>query len=149
MEQRHTSPEDAQLAIKILKHALEYRPTIRPGVTGAAFLSLTKEERLNETLTPRMTLGYADEDKTIPILFFRFVGDEAPVIEAVFYPYEAILTFLDEARGFVQWAYPADTKETVKEHRVFESTVDMTLIMLDHFYQRAELMMDSFVWEVI
>lgn len=33
------------------------------------------------------------------MLFFRFVGDGSPVVEAFFSPYEAILTFLDEARA--------------------------------------------------
>jgi hypothetical protein len=142
------SPADAKLAVEILKKALEYRP-LPPAIVGQAFSSLTHEERLTESMTPRMALSYADEGKALPTLYFRFVGDAASIVEAIFYPYQAILTFLAEARDFGTIIYPLGSDETKRAQFVFDRSVEMTLIMLDHFYQRAELMMESFTWEVI
>jgi hypothetical protein len=84
-----------------------------------------------------------------PCLFFRFVGAESPVIEAIFYPYEAILFFLSQARSYVQWANPPDRSEQEKELMAREKALEMTLIMLDSFHERSELMMDSFISEVV
>jgi hypothetical protein len=148
-EVRSTPIEDAKLAIEIFKKSLEYRPLITPAIVGDDYRALSNDERLREMLTPRIGLAYADEKKTIPCLFFRFVGDESPVVEAFFYPYEAILTFLSEARSFARWVSPPNIDEAELRKIAFERTIDMTIILLDHFYRRSELMMDSFVWEVI
>lgn len=148
-EIRSTPIEDAKLAIEIFKKSLEYRPLIRPAIVGDEYRALPNDEQLREMLTPRIGLAYADEKKTIPCLFFRFVGDESPIVEAFFYPYEAILSFLSEARNFARWVSSADTDEEGLKKIAFEQTIDMTIIMLDHFYRRSELMMDSFISEVI
>src|ERR1044072_9639068 len=107
-EERGTSLEDPRRAVQVSKQALVFRPFIQPGSPSEAFQTLTIQEKINESLTPRINLSYADENRTIPILFFRFVGDESPIVEAAFYPYEAILSFIAEARDFVRWAYAAE-----------------------------------------
>jgi hypothetical protein len=146
---RMTSIEDAQLAVEIFKKALEYRPQIKPAIVGDEYRALSNEDRLKEMLTPRIGLAYADEKKIIPCLFFRFVGDESPVVEAFYYPYEAILSFLSEARSFARWVSSPNIDDEQLRKIAFERTIDMTIIMLDHLYRRSELMMDSFVSEVI
>ena len=94
--------EDAFLAVEVIRKALEFRPYIREAVLGEKFLALSREERLNEMLTPRISFLFVDEEKKVPSLFFRFVGENSPIIEACFYPIEAVLSFLDEARGIVK-----------------------------------------------
>src|SRR2546430_1388379 len=84
MEEQSIKLEDAKLAIEIFKKAIEHRPFIKKATLGQEFLALSNEERLNEMLTPRVGLFYADEDGKVPGLFFRFVGDESPVVEASF-----------------------------------------------------------------
>ena len=148
-EERSTPIEDAKLAVEIFKKSLEYRPLIKPAIVGDEYKALSNDERVREMLTPRIGLAFADEKKTIPCLFFRFVGDESPIVEAFFYPYEAILTFLSEARDFARWVSPPNTDEAQLQKIAYERTIDMTIILIDHFYRRSELMMDSFVWEVI
>jgi len=146
IEDQRIPIEDAKLAIEIFKKALEYRPQIKAAIVGGEYLALSNEERIREMLTPRIGLTYADEKKTIPFLFFRFVGDESPVVEAFFYPYEAILGFLSEARAR---AHLMKLEGAEIEKFAFSSSIEMSIIMIDSFYQRAELMMDSFTMEVI
>jgi hypothetical protein len=43
----------------------------------------------------------------------------------------------------------SDRNEQEKEALARDNTVNMTLIMLDSFHQRAELMLESFTWEVL
>lgn len=149
MEGQSISVEDALLVIDIFKKALGFRPFIKKAILGQEFLELSKEERLNETLTPRIALHYADDEGKIPCLFFRFVGTESPIVEAIFYPIEAIHSFLMEARSYIRWYSPPERPNEEIEAIAFDKTVDMALIMIDSFYQRANLMMDSFTEEVI
>lgn len=141
--------EDVLLVIKIIKKALEYRPQLAKEVTGKAYLALSDEERAIEDITPRIAIHYADEARQIPILFFRFVGDGIPIVEAFFYPMEAVYSFLTEARNIVRHFSPPERSVEEIEKVAFEHVIDMTLIMFDNFYQRAGLMMDSFTEEVI
>jgi hypothetical protein len=149
VDQQPTTIEDAILAIEIFKKALEYRPRIVSAIVGEEYRALSNEARIQEMLQPRVGTIYADEKKTIPALFFRFVGDESPIVEAYFYPYEAILSFLAEARSFAQWIRRPEADDAEVERNAFELSVEMTVMMIDHFYPRGRLMMDSFVWEVI
>jgi hypothetical protein len=149
MEEQRTTPEDAKLVIDILKKALDYRPAIKEGVVGQDFLALSKEARVAESMRPTVAISYADEEKNIPVLFFRFVGAESPLIEAVFYPFEAILSFLSEARNYAKWISPGDSDPGHLEKIALDRSIRMTLILLDNFYRRAELMMESVTWEVI
>ncbi len=139
--------EDGFLAVEVIKRALELRLYIREGILGDKFLSLSREERINEMLTPRISFFFVDEEKKIPALFFRFVGESAPVIEAYFYPIEAVLAFLDEARHSVKNFTEKTEKE--KEDLAFNHTLDMTLLLFDNFYRRAEITMDYIIVEVI
>ncbi len=149
MEEQGIKVEDALLAIEIFKKALEHRPFIKKAILGQDFQALSTEERLNEVLTRRIALHYADDEGKIPCLFFRFVGDESPIVEAVFYPFEAVLAFLAEARSYAQWTSLPDQTDEDKEKRAVQYAIDLTLIMIDNFYRRGELMMNSFTSEVI
>jgi len=126
---------------------LEFRTYIKEGILGDKFLSLSREERLNEMLTSKTSFFFVDDERKVPSLFFRFVGENSPIVEAFFYPIEAVLSFLDEARGIVK-NFPEQT-EKEKEDLVFTHTLDMTLLLFDNFYRRAEITMDYVTTEVI
>lgn len=149
LEGQSISLEDALLVIDIFKKAVGHRPFIKKAILGQEFLELSKEERLNETLTPRIALHYADDEGKIPCLFFRFVGDESPIVEALFYPIEAVHSFLMEARYYVRRYSPPERPDKEIEELAIERAIDMAIIMIDSFYQRANLMMHSFTEEVI
>jgi hypothetical protein len=141
------SLEDGFLAVEVIRKALEFRPYMREAVLGDKYLSLSKEEKLNEILTPRISFFFVDEEKKVPALFFRFVGEYSPLIEAFFYPIEAVLSFLDEARQIVRNLPEKTEKE--KEDLIFSHTLDMTLLLFDNFYRRAEITMGYVTTEVI
>lgn len=146
---KSTSLEDAKIMIEIFKKALEFRPQIKKAVLGKDFEALSKRDRLKEAMTPRISLAYGDEGETIPCLFFRFVGDESPILAATFFPYEAISSFLSQARAWARWISPSESDPAKVEELAVDKAIDMTLIMIDNFYSRGELMMDSFTSEVI
>lgn len=148
MEERSTSLEDAKLAVDILKMALEYRPLLKTAIIRD-YQTLSTHERFCEALTARIGLTFADEKRAIPILFFRFAGEQSPIVEAFFYPYEAILSFLSEARDFAKWAKSGKNDPAEMEKLAMDHSINMTLIMLDNFHRRGQLMMDSFVGEII
>ncbi|MBA3632039.1 MAG: hypothetical protein H0W58_04385 [Acidobacteria bacterium] len=147
LEETQASLDDAFLAVEIIKKALEFRPLIKEGILGDKFLSLPREARINEMLTRRISFFFVDEERKVPSLFFRFVGESSPIIEAFFYPIEAVLSFLDEARHIVKSFLDKTEKE--KEDLAFTHTLDMTLLLFDNFYRRTEITMDYVTVEVI
>src|ERR1044072_6110690 len=148
-EEQVISDQDALLSIEILKKALEYRPHIRRAILGDELQALPPDEKANELFSPRVAIHYIGEAGNIPSLYFRFIGAEAPVVEAFFYPIEAVYRFLTEARAYARWISKPDVFEEEIEKIAFERAIDITLIMIDNFYKRAELMMDSLIYEVI
>jgi hypothetical protein len=82
-------------------------------------------------------------------LFFRFVGDEFPIVEAIFNPIEAILSFLTEGRNHIQDLRLTERTDDDKERLARKMAFEMTLIMIDSFYPRSQLMMHSYTSEVI
>jgi hypothetical protein len=85
----------------------------------------------------------------MPCLFSRFVGNEFPNVEAIFYPVEPILSFLAESRDHIESLKLTDRSGNDKEKLARKMAVEMTLIMIDSFYGRSRLMMDSYVSEVV
>lgn len=147
-EEERISDQDALLVIEILKKALEYRPEIRTAILGKELEALPPDEKANELFSPRVAIHYVGEAGNIPSLYFRFIGAEAPVAEAFFYPIEAVHFFLTKAREFARSGSNQVAEEEF-EKIAFERAVDITLIMIDNFYRRAELMMESFTYEVV
>lgn len=148
-EEQNISEQDVLLVIEILKKALEHRPQIRKAILGDELQTLPPDEKANELFSPRVAIQYVGEAGNIPSLYFRFIGAEAPIVEAFFYPIEAVYRFLTEARAYARWISKPDVSEEEIEKIAFERAIDLTLIMIDNFYKRAELMMDSFIYEVI
>jgi hypothetical protein len=140
--------EDGTIAIEIFLRALTFRPLIQQKSFGEDFAGLSIQQIIPETLEPRVMVLHMGPSGKFPCLFFRFVGTESPVVEAIFYPYEPILFFLSQARSYVQWATPTTLTDEEKESLARDEALQMTLIMLDSFYRRSELTMDSFTSEV-
>lgn len=148
MEEQNISEQDVLLSIEILKKALEYRPQIKKAILGDELQALPPDEKANELFSPRVAIQYIGEAGNIPSLYFRFMGAEAPVVEASFYPIEAVYSFLTEARAYARWVSKPEVSEEEIEKIAFDRAIDITLIMIDNFYRRADLMMDSFIYEV-
>jgi len=148
-EEQSMSEQDALLAIEILKKALEYRPQIQKAILGDELEALPPDEKANEWFSPRVSIQYVGEGGNIPSLYFRFIGAEAPIVEALFYPIEAVYFFLTEARSYARWISKPEVTEEEIEKIAFDGAIDMTLIMIENFYRRAELMMGNFTYEVI
>lgn len=146
VDEQGISYEDALKVFEIIKKSLEYRPFIKNADLRP---DMPREERLKQLLTPTVGIYYPDAEKKIPCLFFRFVGDEGAIVEAIFYPIEAVYSFLDEARYYVRLLNLQEWSDEQKEDYAVERAIDMTLMMIDNFYQRGKLMMDSFTVEVI
>ena len=142
------SMEDAYLAVEVLKKALEERHFYREAIIGKKYLDMSKENQQRENLTKRACFHFLDEEKKLPILFYRFVGDESPIAETFFYPFEAILFFLQEARQIVEIQNSNLTAEERNEI-IFRYTLEMTLLLIDNFYRRIELLMDFISIEIV
>jgi hypothetical protein len=148
-QEQTMSEQDALLAIEILNKTLEYRPQIQKAILGDELQALPPDEKSNELFSPRVAIHYIGEAGNIPSLYFRFIGAVSPIVEAFFYPIEAVHAFLTEARGFARWISKPDVSEEEIEKIAFDRAMEITLIMIDNFYRRAELMMESFTYEVI
>jgi len=149
IEKQTMSEQDVLLSIEILTEALEYRPQIKRAILGDELQALPAEEKANEFFSPRVAVHYIGEAGNIPSLYFRFIGAEAPVVEAFFYPIEAVYSFLTEARDYARWISKPEVADEEIEKIAFDRAIDITLLMIDNFYRRAELMMDTFICEVI
>jgi len=147
-EEQSISEQDGLLSIEILKKALEYRPQIGNAVLGDELQALPPEEKANEWFSPKVAIQYVGE-ANIPALYFRFIGAEGPTVEAFFYPIEAVYFFLTEARSHARWISKPDVTEEEIEKIAFDRAIEITLIMIDNFYRRADLMMGSFTYEVV
>jgi hypothetical protein len=140
--------QDAFLCTEILKKVLELRPMIREGIVGDKWINLSRDEKIQEMLTPRFTFFFVDLEKKVPAFFLRFVDTE-PVLEASFYPYPAMLVFLDEARTRVESFQPPVPDQKAKDEIIHDYTLEMTLILVDNIYRRVSITSDSFPLEVI
>lgn len=140
------SQEDFEIIVKIIEKALTYRDHIKDTMSVEEFYVLTDEEKVDETLTNRVDKWYLGN---LPCIFFRFVGSQSPLITANFYPVEAVANFLDETRRKHKHFRTDDQTDEDIENLAFEDAVDMFLILIDNFWQRGMLMMDSFVDETI
>lgn len=143
------SAEDVLTVVKIIRKAISYRTWLKEGIIGEKYIALTDEQKMAEMLKPRITFFFVDKAQKIPALFFRFIGSEFTTIEAFFYPFDAVHYFLNHARqSALRFSTSENTKEQIEE-AAFGYAVDMFSIMIDNFYRRAELMMDSFTDEVV
>lgn len=139
------SAADARLAISIVEKALSFRPYIGTAILGDEFKALSLADQATESRTRRIAKFQYGE---MPCLFFRFIGNELPIAESLFFPIEAVCSFIDESREFFRKHWPELPAEQIEE-RAIEASLDMFLIMVDNFYNRVLLMTTSFTEETI
>lgn len=107
---------------------------------------MSEQERYIERITPRIE-KFKLSDK-LSTIFIRFVGDETPIAEALFYPTEALWSFLDTARNYFNTPGTTLTKDEI-EKAAFNKAVDMFSIMLRTIYPRVMATISSMTNETI
>lgn len=143
------SPEDAVIAVQVVRKALEFRPFIKEGIFGEKWMELSKSQQTEEFLNPRISIFYPSGDRKIQGIYLRVLGEESPVAEIFFYPIEAAWSYLDEARQYVDYYRPKDWDGDQVESRAFDFAVDMVLMMIDNLYERSRLTTFSITLETI
>ena len=139
------SEEDAQIVLDIAKEAIQ-RMNLPPSMTNDEFAALSNEERIIELRTPKVNAHKVTDD--LSCIFIRFVGDQTPLAEVVFFPIEAVHSFLDTGRNYFNTPGTTLTPEEI-ENLAFRKAVNMFLIMMRNLYPRVMATMQSITDETI
>lgn len=139
------SEADARIVLKIVKKAIEVMK-LEPDKSDEEYAGLSPEERYKELITPRFCSFKFTEE--VECIFIRFVGDETPLANVLFFPIEAAKSFLDTAREYYNTPGTTLTHEEI-EDMAFNRSVDMFLIMMRNLYPRVLATMRSITDETI
>lgn len=137
--------KDAYTVLDIIEKTIEVM-NIKEQLSQEEFAAFTEQERYSERTTPRIEKFKLNEK--LSTIFIRFVGDETPIAEALFYPIEAVWSFLETAREYAREFQPPPTDEQIEKF-AFDKAVDMFCIMLRNIYPRMMLAMSSLTDETI
>lgn len=142
----NTIPEkDARIVLNIIDKTIEVM-NLEPLMSDEEFLALPIEKRYKELVTRRVcSYKFSDEVRCV---FIRFVGDETPIAQALFFPIEAVWSFLDTARNYYNTPGTTLTAEEIEKFS-FIKAVDMFCIMLRNIYPRFVTTMHSITDETI
>jgi hypothetical protein len=142
----NTIPEkDAPIILDIIDKTIEVM-NLEPLISDEEFLALLIEERLEE-LIKRRICSYKLSDE-VRCIFIRFIGDQTPIANVVFFPIEAVWSFLDTARNYYNTPGTTLTAEDIEKFS-FNKAVDMFCIMLRNVYPRVMATMQSITEETI
>ncbi|MBK8465321.1 MAG: hypothetical protein IPL32_05775 [Chloracidobacterium sp.] len=137
--------KDAYLILKIAKKTIEVM-NLQPVISDEDFAKLSQEERFAEMMTWR--IGSYQFTEEVSCVFIRFVGDETPLANVLFFPIEAIWSFLQTARQYFSGPGITLTEEEIEKH-CFNKSVDMLCIMLRNIYPRIMATMQAITDETI
>lgn len=137
--------EDAHLILEIAKKTIEVM-NLQPLIADEDFEKLSQEERFAEMMTWRIS-SYKLTDE-VSCIFIRFVGDETPLANVLFFPIEAIWSFLQTARDYFRGPRITLTEEEIEKYS-FNRSVDMLCIMLRNIYPRIMATMQAITDETI
>ncbi len=142
----NTIPEkDAPIILDIIDKTIEVM-NLEPLMSDEEFTTLSTEKRYEEFITRRVCyFKFTDEVRCI---FIRFVGDETPLAQAMFFPIEAVWSFLDTARNYFNTPGTTLTAEEIEEFS-FNKAVNMFCIMLRNIYPRFMATMHAITDETI
>lgn len=142
----NTIPEkDAPIILNIIDKTIEVM-NLEPLMSDEEFLALSNEKRFEELVTRRVcSFKFSDEVRCI---FIRFVGDETPLANVLFFPIEAVWSFLDTARNYFNTPGTTLTLEEIEKFS-FDKAVDMFCIMLRNIQPRVMATMSSITDETI
>lgn len=136
---------DAPIILDIIDKAIEVM-NLEPLISDEEFIALPIEERHRELVTSRVcSFEFSDELRCI---FIRFVGDETPLAQAIFFPIEAVWSFLDTARNYYDTPGTTLIPEEIEEFS-FNKSVDMLCIMIRNIHPRVMATMRSITDETI
>ena len=139
------SEEDAYIILDIINKVIEIT-RLEPVISDEEFVKLSDDQRFNELMTPR-TCFYKLNDK-VNCIFFRFVGDEAPIANVLYFPLEAVRYFLDTARNYYNHPNTTLTLQEIEKFS-FNKSVDMMCILLRNMHSRIVPTMQSITEETI
>ncbi len=145
MMSRSIPEKDAYIILEIIKKTIEVM-NLQPLMPDEEFMALPNEEKYKEYMTKRICAFKFSDD--LSCVFFRFVGDETPLASVVFFPIEAVWSFLDTAREYFNTPGTTFTPETI-EQLSFDKAVRMFCIMLRNIHSRIEATMQSITEETI
>jgi len=137
--------KDAYIVLEIIEKTIEVMG-INTQMSDKEFVALSEHERYIERITPRIE-KFKLNDK-LSTIFIRFVGDETPIAEAVFYPIEAVWSFLDTARNYFNTPGTTLTEDEIEKF-AFNKAVDMFTIMLRTIHPRVMATIGSITDETI
>lgn len=139
------SEADARIVLKIVKKAIE-EMKLEPVMSDEEFAALSPDEKTKELLTARFcSFKFSEEVEGI---FIRFVGDETPLANVLFFPIEATCSFLETARNYYNTPETTLTHEEI-ENLAFIKSLQMILIMMRNLYPRVMATMRSITDETI
>jgi len=137
--------KDAYIVLEIIEKTIEVM-NINEQISDVDFAALTEHERYIERITPRIEKFKLNEK--LSTIFIRFIGDETPIAEALFYPIEAVWSFLDTARNYFNTPGTTLTEDEIEKF-AFNKAVDMFSIMLRTIYPRVMATIGSMTDETI
>ncbi|MGI8542152.1 MAG: hypothetical protein ACR2MD_01575 [Aridibacter sp.] len=142
----NTIPEkDAPIILDIIDKTIEIM-SLEPLMSDEEFIALSIEERHKELVTSRIcSLKFSDDLRCV---FIRFVGNETPLAHAIFFPIEAVWSFLDTARNYFDTPGTTLTSDEIEEFS-FNKAVNMFCIMIRNIYPRFMATMHSITDETI
>jgi len=142
----HTIPEkDGPILLDIIDEAIKIM-NLKPVITDEEFMALSEGEKYKIITTPEICSYKFSEQ--LRCIFIRFVEDGAPIANVVYFPIEAIWSFLDTARNYFNFSGTTLTLEEI-EKRSFQKAVDMFLIMMRNIYPRVMATMHTITDETI
>lgn len=137
--------KDAPIILDIIDKTIEVM-NLEPLMSDEEFLALPIEERHRELVTSRVCSFKFSDD--LRYIFIRFVGDETPLAQAIFFPIEAVWSFLNTARNYFNTPGTTLTSEEIEEFS-FNKAVNMFCIMLRNIYPRFMATMNAITDETI
>ncbi len=136
---------DALIVLEIIDKTIEVM-NIKEQISEEAFAALTDQQKYIEKISPRIEKVKLNEQ--LSCIFIRFVGNETPIAESLFYPIVAVWAFLDVARNYYKTPENKLTPEEIEKF-AFNKAVNMFCIMLRNIYPRIEATLKSITSETI
>lgn len=137
--------KDAHIILEIARKTIEVM-NLQPAILEGDFEKLSPEERYAEMMT--WQINYHKLTDEVSCIFIRFVGDETPLANVLFFPIEAIWSFMQTVREYFKTPDTTLTDEEI-EKLTFNKSVNMLCIMLRNIYPRVMATMQAITEETI
>jgi hypothetical protein len=136
---------DAYIVLEIIDKTIDLM-NIKDHMSNEEFSELSEQEQYF-VWTSQVIERYRLSEK-LSTIFIRFAGDETPIAEALFYPIEAVWSFLETAREYYKTPGTTLSAEEIEKFS-FNKAVDMFRIMLRTIHPRVMATIGSMTDETI